>query len=258
MDRVPQTFLSRYAAVVGYPVAATIALERRHVFALYGVASQCGVRGVVDDSFLDEDLADVVSFVDARLRPLGPGPWFVRYDSLSPKSGRPLRPLATARDVVAQLAGSSRTVAAIDMEAKRCGGGICNALLVYVVPWDGRLSQDDELRVFVARRRLVAVCPYAGGMARTAFADVADDERLRQMVRDVDAFLQPQLGPLCDATACDDLTVDVAMDVATLTPYRIVELNPHGCGSPTGPTLFDWHADRDVLYGAVEGIVLRV
>ena len=179
--------------------------------------------------------------------------WFVRLSYRSPKDVAEGRlPVTFSDDIITALIKSERCFD--DMIAHRFHqfrGMYLPQLHVHLVPWRHDCDQSREMRCFVYKRRLVAVCHQ---FPLEPFVFVA---RRDSLVSCLNSFLMSVWHAAPNLYQSSVVDVEVRERDSRLDPI-IVEFNPYGYNGSTDAILFDWLIDRDVLYN--EGgsdVVLR-
>jgi hypothetical protein len=185
--------------------------------------------------------------------------WFVRLSTRSPKDGvqfsaektEPAINRLTKKYRALQVT-SPQQVTALLSKSERVFGDITN-FFQYRVPgtasenmflilreWIENLPYDREFRCFIYKRKLTAISQYHCYHVFESMQDPTEVEKIRDAVvafhSRVDSALPYQ---------------SYVMDVLVLPDYtvQVIEINPFGAEMSSGAALFNWEADRQVLYG---------
>jgi hypothetical protein len=155
--------------------------------------------------------------------------YFVRLSTTSGKNEKPVRPMKTAKEIVAHLGAVEEFKTREYMRHKET--------YLILVPWNDTIDPRCEMRIFVVNGKLTAASPqrYWELHQHTSEELEAFEYALNNIT-----FLDKVLYK----TFVADIYVNVSERVC-----HLIELNPFGAHSPAGSSMFNWIDDYDILYG---------
>ena len=216
--------------------------------AAYGIGQHTGLF----PKTYDEDLTDALPYYEPLLTALGPGPFFIRTDSVSLKNGQHgAGPYQNMRQILESLGSCRPTHTPIDADTK--------SLRLYFFPWL-QLAEDLEFRVFVYRGQITAISQQHCYQRNKILTNLPDSERqvlIRHWVKVLADYINTSVIPKLAPTGLHDYTIDIALLSAggggaggcgrnEDIPY-LIELNCFGPAYAAGSSLFSWIKDNDIL-----------
>jgi len=214
-----------------------IHLKKLHVNLLIQIGKIASIRGKLPKSFQDEfelilnQLApEYASFFD--------GLYFVKFDRCSLKDGiHGPGPYNSLEMVLTSLITSARCVRSMTK-----GNDV-----LYLVPWNSRMTRDREFRVFVYESEITAISQYVWDTdMNLEMLDLIDfGNRIRE-------FQQTNISPHWKST---DYSFDVYVGDKEI---ELIELNSFGVQLAAASCLFHWIHDFDQLYGRTDHVEFRV
>lgn len=221
------------------------------------IARSRDVDGGVDCA--DADLEGVASRFAALM--VDGKAYFARLDACSPKDApQGVGPFTTGREVAIALASSPRCVSALQ-DALSEAGETCDddskVTSLVLVPWDSSITLENEFRVFISEKSVVAVSQY--DWAHDHGWGTGDKEALlikgtAAIVKRYDAERNrlPFSSCVMDVHLCMPDTEDGEVGV------QVLEFDPFGPHMGSGSALFHWVRDFDQLHGNTQRVVVRV
>lgn len=263
-----ETRMEKWAAVLGdlcgnrlldvCKLIISASQQRRY----FKPASQLALVGARASSLLKEEAEDLEEELMASCgKSLEPpvGGWFVRTSACSPKDAwhdGGAGPHQSLQKVLLALLASDRIHRSMQAE------GYDVDTIVYLMPFDAKVSIGRELRVFVHERQVTAMSQYDVHSTSEIFAQM-DNECLAAVAHCVDAFHRELLSPRWEAAGG---IASYIMDVEYIEnengdenddtkmrmgpQVRLIELNSFGAEQAAGSALFHWLRDSAELYSS--------
>ena len=234
-----KTNLTRYAEIIGYPIAWTYQFTQEEVLTLI----ECSSKGMkIGRTLLFKEELEPIT---ARLKSVWKeGMWFFRFDSCSPKDGNPKYPVYLPDQVIDMITTSKRAWQALN----------ANENVLYFVQHDPNWDTKREFRVFVRKRRVTCISQYnsyTAGML-TGQSNIKAKETANRIVRYLEDEILPKVCPVIET---DNVSVDVYVPEGN--DVRIVEFNSFGYWQAAGSALFHWLRDKKKLYNEDGKVWLR-
>jgi len=161
---------------------------------------------------------------------------FAKTHQKSAKNDITLRPLHSAADVLRQLA-LSRDV----LETMEQSSGTLEEIPLVLIPWQARISKENEWRVFVQDGHVRALSQQQWC---TALGLTVEDAH--EVAESVVVWYKDEVQ---NNLSWSDMVLDVWVDEQQC---HLIEVNPGGRWASSGSSLFEWRADMDILHRPID------
>lgn len=162
-------------------------------------------------------------------------PYFVRCENVSLKYGmHGTGPYYNIKQIIESIVSTIRTHTPIYLDTVQ--------IPIYLIPWNPKISDFNEFRVFVSQGKITAISQQA---IYNKFDQDCTDDQIKSYVDIIIKYFTQVVSKNIDWT--DSYTYDFAI-IDKSIPY-FIEPNGFGAGYAAGSALFHWIIDRDKLYG---------
>ena len=108
---------------------------------------------------------------------------------------------------------------------------------IIIRPWNDKINARNEFRLFVVNRKITGASPQKWAQCHNYTEDELDI--VEECILNAD---------LLRFSPYDTFVADVYIDFET-KKCHLIEFNCFGDHSGAGSSLFNWHTDRNILYG---------
>ena len=156
--------------------------------------------------------------------------WFVKTGCTSGKNESPLQPLKNADEIVSRL---------MEVKEFQHRDFLIQGKDTYIIirPWNDKINARNEFRLFVVNRKITAASPQKWAQCHNYTEDELDI--IENCILNAD---------LLRFSPYNTFVADVYIDFET-KKCHLIEFNCFGDHSGAGSSLFNWHTDRNILYG---------
>lgn len=171
---------------------------------------------------------------------------FVKLSQTSGKHDREVVPISTLSELLAYLINSKTLLKCYQKFTDSNAIGIPNEIYLVIRPWNDRINENNEFRVFYYKNKITAVSQ------QKWFSRIPFNFPIESMVDSLQ-FKIDQLTHL----PYDSCVFDVYYDV-TKNETEFIEINPWGNWNAAGSSLFHWLKDEKILYSQTADVVVRL